>query len=115
MLDPGSVVTFDRVEGYRVVRILGAVRGEAVLPREKLRMALRFIGMLLGVTSIDYLTDIERARPECLSSLLRNAERLGANGILRVSFEALDMPDGSIRLRAAGEAVVLEENREGLV
>lgn len=110
MLDPALAVTFDRLDGYRVVRRLGAASGEAVLPRNLLRATLRSVGALIGLTPNNYLTDAERVRPECLSSLLKNAERLGANGVMRLRFESFELADGSTCLRAMGEAVVVEPN-----
>jgi uncharacterized protein YbjQ (UPF0145 family) len=40
--------------------------------------------------------------------LLERASSLGANGIVEVRFEAVEANDGSVALRATGEAVVLE-------
>lgn len=108
MLDPAVAVTFDRLSGYRVVRRLGTASGEAVLPRSLLRSTLRSVGALIGLTPSSYLTDAERVRPECLSLLLKSAERLGANGVVRVRFESFELADGSTCLRAMGEAVILE-------
>jgi uncharacterized protein YbjQ (UPF0145 family) len=114
MLDPAAVVTFEDVEGYRVVRTLGTAYGEAILPRNVLRATLRSVGAFIGLAPIDYLTDSERARGECVTSLLRSAERLGANGVVRLQFESLEMHDGATCLRAVGDAVWLEPQPRGL-
>jgi uncharacterized protein YbjQ (UPF0145 family) len=108
MLDPTAIVTFDRIDGYRVVRTLGTACGEAVLPHNRFRSTLRSVGAFIGLAPIEYLTDIERVRPECLCSLVHSAELLGANGVLSLRFESCEMGDGSTRLRALGNAVVLE-------
>jgi len=114
MLDPAAVVTFGDVDGFRVVRSLGTAYGEAILPRNFLRATLRSVGAFIGLAPVDYLTDSERARADCVTSLLRSAERLGANGVVRVQFEALEMHDGATCLRAVGDAVLLEPPPRGL-
>lgn len=108
MLSPDAVTTFERVEGYRVVRSFGFAYGQGSRPRNVLRQTFRTIGALIGLAPIEYLTDAERARAESLDELLRKAERLGANGIVNLQFQASEGPDGATRVLAFGEAVLLE-------
>jgi len=56
----------------------------------------------------EHWTDAERARNESLSALLAKADRLGANGIVGLQFQAIEHSDGSTRVLAFGEAVLLE-------
>jgi uncharacterized protein YbjQ (UPF0145 family) len=103
-----AVVTFERPEGFRILRSLGTARGEAIAPRNLLRATFRTIGSFIGFTPIDYLTDAERARRESLAALVSHAERLGANGVVALQFAASELVDGSTRVLAFGEAVILE-------
>jgi len=103
-----SVTTFDRVEGYRVVRSFGRVHGQASRPRNLLKHTFRTIGALIGLAPIDFLTDAERTRTDSLAALLLRAESLGANGVVGLQFEASESPDGGTRVVAFGEAVFLE-------
>jgi uncharacterized protein YbjQ (UPF0145 family) len=103
-----AVTTFDRVEGYRVVRSFGYAYGQASRPRNVLKQTFRSIGALIGLTPVDYLTDAERTRAESLEDLLLKAERLGANSVLGLQFQASEAPDGATRVLAFGEAVLLE-------
>ncbi len=107
-IGPEAVVTFDRLDGFRIVKSLGVARGEAVTPRNVLRATFRSIGSFIGITPVDYLTDAERARSESLAILLGNAERMGANGVVSLQFDAREQSDGSTRVLAIGEAVVLD-------
>jgi uncharacterized protein YbjQ (UPF0145 family) len=107
-IDPESVVTFDRPDGYRVVASYGNVRGEAITPRNFLRATFRSLGAFIGFTPVEYLTDAERGRSDCLRSLRESASLLGANGVVGVQFEACELSDGSTRVSAVGEAVLLE-------
>jgi uncharacterized protein YbjQ (UPF0145 family) len=105
---PDAVVTFETIDGYRVVRSFGYAYGNASRPRNVLRATFRSIGAFIGLAPIEYLTEAERARAECLVMLLRKAEAMGANGIVGLQFQASEAADGSTRVLAFGEAVLLE-------
>jgi uncharacterized protein YbjQ (UPF0145 family) len=108
MIDPANVVTFERPEGFRIVRSLGVARARATRPRNVLRATFRTIGAFIGITPLEFLTDAERARADAVAQLVERAERLGANGVVGLQFEALEALDGSTVVSAEGEAVVLE-------
>ena len=59
---PDAVVTFDRVDGFRVVKSFGYAYGQATRPRNLLRSTFRSIGAFIGLAPIEYLTDAERAQ-----------------------------------------------------
>jgi len=107
-LAPDAVTTFERVDGYRVVRSFGYAYGNASRPRNVLKQTFRSLGALIGLTPVDYLTDAERARSDSLEMLLRKAEGMGANGVLGLQFQASEGPDGATRVLAFGEAVLLD-------
>ncbi|MGH7707820.1 MAG: heavy metal-binding domain-containing protein [Vulcanimicrobiaceae bacterium] len=107
MVAPEFVVTFDSLAGYRIVRRLGQAIGQASRPRSALRANLRTMFAVLGFAPPEVVTDAERARAECLAALIGDADRLGANGIVGVRFEALEAP-GVMQVRAVGQAVVVE-------
>jgi len=108
MIAADAVVTFERPEGFVVVKSLGTAHGEAVAPRDRLRATFRTIGSFMGLGPIDYLTDAERARRASLAALVHHAERIGANGVVGLQFDASELVDGSTRVLAFGEAVLLE-------
>jgi len=107
MVERDAVVTLDRVEGYRVVKSFGYVRGTALRPRDVIRSTFRSIGAFIGLAPIEYLTEAEKAREESLDVLRREASKWGANGIINVHFQTSETTDGT-RVLAYGEAVVLE-------
>ncbi len=111
-LAPEAVTTFERVEGYRVVRSFGYVYGTANRPRNVLRATFRSIGALIGLAPTEYLTEAERTRTEALQILLEKAEAMGANGVLGVQFQASEGSDGATSVLAFGEAVYLEPSPE---
>jgi uncharacterized protein YbjQ (UPF0145 family) len=107
-LAPDAVTTFERIEGYRVVRSFGYAYGQASRPRNLLKQTFRSIGVLIGLAPVDYLTDAERTRADSLEILMAKAETMGANGIIGVQFQATEGPDGATRVLAFGEAVLLD-------
>jgi uncharacterized protein YbjQ (UPF0145 family) len=107
VISPEAVVTFEGLDGFAVAHSYGVVRGEAFVPRNILRSTFRSIGAILGLVA-DYLTDAERARGEALGRLLASAEALGANGVVGLRFDANEQSDGSTRVVAFGNAVLLE-------
>lgn len=108
MIAPEAVVTFERLDGFEVVKSFGTARGEAVTSRNFLRATFRSLGSFIGFAPVDFLTDADRARSESLAALLRAAERMGANGVVGLHFDATEGSDGSTRVMAFGEAVLLE-------
>ncbi len=113
MIAPEAVVTFDRLSGFTIVESLGDVGGEAIVPRNLLRATFRSIGAFVGLTPAEFLPEGERARRESLAALTECAERLGANGIVRLRFDARERGDGATIVRAFGIAVVLDPVPEG--
>jgi uncharacterized protein YbjQ (UPF0145 family) len=107
MTSPEAVVTFDGAEGFRVLARYGQARGEALCPRNVLRATFRTIGAFIGLAPLEYLTDAERVRGECIAALLADAARLGANCVLNLHFEATEYGEGT-RVRAFGEAVLVD-------
>ena len=107
-LAPEAVVTFEKIDGYRVVRSYGYAYGHATRPRNLLRATFRSIGVFIGLAPMEYLTEAERARTDSLAMLITKAEGMGANGVIGLQFQASEQNDGTTRVLAFGEAVVLE-------
>ncbi len=106
MIAPESVVTFDRLDGYRVVTRYGYVSGIASRPRNRLRATFRSLGMLIGVSPGEYLSDAEHLRSEALDALSKRADAYGANAVIGLSFHVSESDDGSCKIVAFGEAVL---------
>jgi uncharacterized protein YbjQ (UPF0145 family) len=111
MLAADRVVTFDRIDGFRVVESFGAVRGDATVGGGLLRATFRTLGQFMGFAPADYLTDAERGRTAALAVLQERAAHLGADAVIGVRFDAVERADGSTRVSASGEAVRVEPER----
>ena len=109
MIARDDVVTLDEVDGYRTVRKLGFVSGSASRPRNRLRSTFRSLGMLIGLSAGEFLGDAEQLRGDALDALRRNADALGANAVVGLQFYVSESDDGSCKVVAFGQAVVVEE------
>lgn len=102
-----DIVTFDRLDGYRTVRSFGHVSGTASRPRNRLRSTFRSLGMLIGISSAEFLSDAEQLRSEALSALSNHAGALGANAVIGLQFFVSEGEDGSCEVVAYGHAVIV--------
>ncbi|MHB8357359.1 MAG: YbjQ family protein [Vulcanimicrobiaceae bacterium] len=107
LLAKDAVVTLGRAEGYGVLRSCGHVSGTAMRPYNLLRATFRSLGAFVGLSALDCVTDAERAREEALDQLRRRAGELGAEAVIDLRFRVSETQDGSTRILAYGEAVVL--------
>jgi uncharacterized protein YbjQ (UPF0145 family) len=104
-IPPDRVVTFESLEGFTVVRRFGFVSGIATRPRNRLKSTFRSLGMLIGVSPNEFLSDAEHLRGEALEGMYKRGSALGANAIIGLSFHVSEGADGSCKVVAFGEAV----------
>ena len=102
------ITTSTTLEGYKVVRQLGLVRGITVRSRSILgNMAGGFMTIFGGRSAI-YTELCENAREEALQLMIRHARELGANAIINMRYDANDVMSGLTEVLAYGTAVVVE-------
>ncbi len=87
-----AVVTFERVDGFRVVKSFGYAYGQTTRPRNVLRATFRSIGAFIGLAPVEYLTDAERSRTECLAELVRKADSPARTASSACSFKCPKRP-----------------------
>lgn len=109
MIARDDVVTFDEIDGYRTVRTFGYVSGIASRPRNRLRSTFRSLGMLIGLSAGEFLSDAEQLRSDALDGLRRRADALGANAVVGLQFYVSEGSDGSCKVVAFGRAVLVSK------
>ena len=107
MIARDDIVTFDQLDGYRTVRSFGYVSGIASRPRNRLRSTFRSLGMLIGLAAGELLSDAEQLRGEALDALRKRADALGANAVVGLQFYVSESSDGSCKVVAFGNAVLV--------
>ena len=97
------------LEGFRIVQTLGLVRGISVRSRSMFgTIGAKFETLLGG--NISLLTTLcEKTRSESFQIMVGVAERMGANGIVGVRYDATEIMSGVTEVLCYGTAVVVEQ------
>jgi uncharacterized protein YbjQ (UPF0145 family) len=103
------LVTTDEVVGYRIVKVLGLVRGNTIRARNLGRDISAVFKNMVGGEISDYTKMVAEAREQALDRMVTEAESLGANAVLTVRFTTNSMMQGAAELLAYGTAVLLEK------
>jgi uncharacterized protein YbjQ (UPF0145 family) len=102
------VTTAFDLDGYRIVRNLGVVRGITVRSRSVLGTIGAGLQTLVG-GNISLLTELcEKTRTEAFEIMIQHASELGANAIIGARYDATDVMQGVTEVLAYGTAVVVE-------
>jgi uncharacterized protein YbjQ (UPF0145 family) len=108
-MDRNLVTTAFTLDGYRIVKNLGLVRGITV----RSRSIFGTIGaafQTLGGGNISLFTELcERAREEAFEVLLLHTQQMGANAIIGMRYDANNVMDGVTEVLAYGTAVIVEK------
>jgi uncharacterized protein YbjQ (UPF0145 family) len=108
-MDPSMTTTAFTIDGYRITRNLGVVRGITVRSRSVLGNFAGGIQTIFGGNITIFTELCEHARLEAFQLLLRHAQELGANAIIGIRYDANDVMDGVTEVLAYGTAVVMEK------
>ena len=110
-LDPSMITTNPTIEGYRVVKSLGIVRGVTVRSRSIFGTIGAAFQTLKG-GDISLLTELcERTRAEAHRLMVAHAEEMGANAVVAARYDATEVMSGVTEVLCYGTAVVVEPVR----
>lgn len=102
------VTTQFELDGFRVVRTLGVVRGIVVRSRSILGTIGASLQTILG-GNITLLTQLcEKTRAEAFELMLRHAAELGGNAVVGARYDATEIMQGVTEVLAYGTAVLVE-------
>jgi uncharacterized protein YbjQ (UPF0145 family) len=102
-----TTTTFE-LEGYRIKRTLGVVRGITVRSRSILGTVGASLQTLVG-GNITLFTELcEKTRDEAFEMMLRHAREMGANAVVGVRYDATEVMQGVTEVLCYGTAVVAE-------
>jgi len=103
------VTTAFVLDGFRVVRNVGVVRGLVVRSRSVFGNLGAAFQMLVGGNISLYTNMCERAREDAYQNMLRHAVLHGANAIIGMRYDATEIVGGVSEVLAYGTAVVVEK------
>ncbi len=108
-MDTSLVTTANSLDGYKIVKHLGVVRGVTVRSRSALgNIAGGFQSLFGGRLSI-YVELCENTRQEAYQLLIEHARVMGANAIIAMRYDANEIMQGITEVLAYGTAVVVEK------
>ena len=109
---PHNMVTTAFVlDGYKIVRNLGLVRGIIVRSRFILGTIGASLQTLVG-GNITLLTNLcEKTREHAFELMLQHAAELGANAVIGMRYDATEVMQGVTEVLAYGTAVIVEKER----
>jgi uncharacterized protein YbjQ (UPF0145 family) len=109
MNDSIIITTSNALEGYRVTKHLGLVRGITVRSRSLLgNMAGGFMTLFGGKSAI-YTELCEKTREEALQLMIEHGRNLGCNAIINMRYDANEVMNGVTEVLAYGTAVIVEK------
>ena len=108
-MDHTLVTTNIQLEGYRVVKNLGVVRGIIVRSRSIFGNIGAAFQILFGGNISLYSQLCEQTRRDAYELMINHAEEFGANAVLAFRYDATEIAAGVTEVLAYGTAVVVEK------
>ena len=102
-----TTTTFD-LPGYRTVRQLGVVRGVTVRSRGLVGQFAASLRTIAGGKIHEYVSLCEQTREEAFDLMLEHAEKMGANAIVGVRYDATELGENMTEVLAYGTAVFVQ-------
>lgn len=106
------VVTTPTVNGKRIVRSLGLVRGNTVRARHLGKDIMAALRGLVGGEVHEFTKLLAESREHSLDLMVEEANALGANAIVGVQFITSHIAANMAELLAYGTAVVVEDEAD---
>lgn len=103
------ISTTAEIQGRKIVRTLGLVRGNTIRARHVGRDIVAGLRNLVGGEISEYTKLLAEAREQALDRMLDEARQLGANAVVEVRFSTSEVMSAAAELLAYGTAVVVEE------
>lgn len=109
MINADMVTTTFTLDGWRIVRNVGLVRGIIVRSRSLFGTIGAGLQTLVG-GNITLMTDLcEKTRNEAFWRMVAHAGEMGANAVVGVRYDATEVMQGVTEVLCYGTAVVVEK------
>jgi uncharacterized protein YbjQ (UPF0145 family) len=100
--------TTDTIHGKRIVKHLGLARGNTIRARHIGRDIMAIIRHMIGGEITDYTKMMAESREQAIDRMVEDAQKLGANAVVHMSFSTQMVMGGASEILAYGTAVVVE-------
>lgn len=106
------VATVSEIPGYRIAETLGMVRGSTIRARHVGSDIFAWFRSLLGGEVHEYTQLMGQAREQAIDRMIEEARGLGANAVVCVRFQTMEVMKGASEVLCYGTAVRLETSQE---
>jgi len=100
------------IEGYRVTKTLGIVRGIVVRSRSIFGTIGGSLQTIVGGNISTFTKLCEETRGEAFDMMVSHAGHLGANAVIGVRYDATEIMKGATEVLCYGTAVFVEPDAE---
>ena len=108
-MDNSLITTAFTIDGSKIVKNLGVVRGITVRSRNMFATIGASLQTIVG-GNITLFTELcEKTRVEAFEIMVKHAEEMGANAIVGMRYDANDVMSGVTEVLAYGTAVIMEK------
>ncbi len=108
-MDHNLITTAFTLDGYKIVKNLGIVRGITVRSRNMFATIGASFQTLVG-GNITLFTELcEKTRGEAFELMVQHADAIGANALIGIRYDANDVMSGVTEVLAYGTAVYVEK------
>src|SRR5262245_29671262 len=105
MIDHAMTTTAFTLDGYRITKTLGVVRGVTVRSRSIFGTIGAGLQTLVG-GDITLFTDLcEKTRADAAARMIQHANELGANAVIGIRYDATEVLNGVTEVLCYGTAV----------
>jgi uncharacterized protein YbjQ (UPF0145 family) len=104
MVDTQLITASNQLEGYRITKHLGIVRGITVRSRSVFGNIGAGLQSLVGGRITIYVDMCEQAREEAFQQMIQHANERGANAIINVRYDATEVSQGITEVLCYGTA-----------
>ncbi len=108
MVDLQLTTTAFAIDGYRIIKNLGVVRGITVRSRSIFGTIGGSLQTLVGGNITLFTSLCEKTRAEAFQMMVTHARESGANAVIGIRYDATEVMQGVTEVLCYGTAVVVE-------
>ncbi len=108
-MDHALVTTNFQLDGYKITKNLGVVRGIVVRSRSLIGNIGAGFQILFGGNITLYTNLCEQTRRDAFENMIQHATQLGANSVIGFRYDATEIMNGVSEVLAYGTACVVEK------
>lgn len=108
-MDHSLITTAFELDGYKIVKNLGIIRGITVRSRNVFATIGASLQTIVGGNITLFTQLCEKTRSESFELMVQHAEELGANAVIGMRYDANEVMSGVTEVLAYGTAVVVEK------